>query len=94
MRAFSFLKLIITLFLFFFDLSSLRTADVFPVVASLPSKNNACEPEGQNDFRERYFSEGEKRRPEIRLRFAGYDLSLLVLCINCAWVVNFCLSKS
>ena len=35
---------------------SLRTANVFPVVASRPPKN---------------FSEGEKRRPEIRLRFAG-----------------------
>ena len=37
---------------------SLRTADAFPVVASLPPKNS-------------YFSEGEKRRPEMRLRFAG-----------------------
>ena len=36
--------------------TSLRTADAFPVVASLPPKN---------------FSEGEKRRPEMRLRFAG-----------------------
>ena len=65
---------IITFISFFFDLSSLRTADVFPVVASLPPKNNACEPDRQIDFRERYFSQGEKRRPEIRLRFAGYDL--------------------
>ena len=73
MRAFSLLKLLLLLS-FFFDLSSLRTADVFPVVASLPPKNNACEPDRQIDFRERYFSEGEKRRPEIRLRFAGYDL--------------------
>ena len=70
MRAFSLLKLLLLLS-FFFDLSSLRTADVFPVVASLPPKNNACEPDRQIDFRERYFSEG---RPEIRLRFAGYDL--------------------
>ena len=31
---------------------SLRTADIFPVVASLPSKNNVCEPERQNDFRD------------------------------------------
>ena len=31
---------------------SLRTADTFPVVASLPSKNSVCEPERQNDFRE------------------------------------------
>ena len=31
---------------------SLRTADVFPVVTSLPSKNNVCEPERQNDFRD------------------------------------------
>ena len=37
---------------------SLRTADAFPVVASLSPKNS-------------YFSEGEKRRPEMRLRFAG-----------------------
>ena len=35
---------------------SLRTPNVCPVVASLPPKN---------------FSEGEKRRPEIRLRFPG-----------------------
>ena len=32
--------------------SSLRTADAFPVVASLPPKNNVCEPERQNDFRD------------------------------------------
>ena len=32
--------------------SSLRTADVFPVVASLPPKNNVCESERQNDFRD------------------------------------------
>ena len=31
---------------------SLRSADVFPVVASLPPKNNVCEPEQQNDFRD------------------------------------------
>ena len=37
---------------------SLRTADAFPVVASLPPKKS--------------FSEEEKRRPEMRLRFAGY----------------------
>ena len=30
---------------------SLRTADVFAVVASVPPKNNVCEPERQNDFR-------------------------------------------
>ena len=35
---------------------TLRSADVFPVVASLPSFPD------------------EKRRPEIRLRFAGYRL--------------------
>ena len=29
---------------------SLRTADAFPVVASLPPKNSVCEPERQNDF--------------------------------------------
>ena len=40
---------------------SLRSADVFPVVASLPLK-----------ISENLFSEEEKRRPEIRLRFAGY----------------------
>ena len=32
--------------------SSLRTADAFPVVTSLPPKNNVCEPERQNDFRD------------------------------------------
>ena len=31
---------------------SLRSADVFPVVASLPPKNNVCEPKQQNDFRD------------------------------------------
>ena len=31
---------------------SLRAADVFPVVASLPPKINICEPERQNDFRD------------------------------------------
>ena len=36
---------------------SLRTADAFPVVASLPPKN--------------FFLEGEKRRPEMHLLFAG-----------------------
>ena len=30
---------------------SLRTADVFAVVASVPPKNNVCEAERQNDFR-------------------------------------------
>ena len=39
--------------------NSLRTADAFPVVASLPPKNS-------------YFSEGEKRRLKMRLRLAGY----------------------
>ena len=29
---------------------SLRSADAFPVVASLPPKNSVCEPEQQNDF--------------------------------------------
>ena len=38
---------------------SLRTTDAFPVVASFPRKSS-------------YFSEGEKRRPEMRLLFAGY----------------------
>ena len=42
---------------------SLRTADVFAVVASLPPN---C-----RWVRRRYFSEGEKRRPKIRLQFAG-----------------------
>ena len=32
--------------------ASLRTADAFPVVASLPPKNSVCEPERQNDFRD------------------------------------------
>ena len=73
MRAFSLLKLLLLLFLFSLTLVACEP-HVFPVVASLPPKNNACEPDRQIDFRERYFSEGEKRRPEIRLRFAGYDL--------------------
>ena len=38
--------------IFIWDSSSLRTADVFPVVASLPPKINVCEPEQQNDFRD------------------------------------------
>ena len=33
-------------------MDSLRTVDVFPVVAFLPPKNNDCEPEQQNDFRD------------------------------------------
>ena len=61
---------------------SLRTADAFPVVASL---------------RRRYFSEGEKRRPEMRLLFAGYtsdwlkQISLAVRPIRSTtqiWVVT------
>jgi len=32
--------------------SSLRSADAFPVVASLPPKNSVCEPERLNDFRD------------------------------------------
>ena len=39
--------------LFFFrniTTASRRTADVFPVVASFPPKNNVCEHERQNDF--------------------------------------------
>ena len=40
---------------------SLRTADAFPVVTSLPLKNS-------------YFPEGEKRRPEMGLLFAGYAM--------------------
>ena len=31
---------------------SLRTTDVFPVVASLPPKNSVSKPERQNDFRD------------------------------------------
>ena len=31
---------------------NMRTADVFPVVASLPPKNNVCEPQRQNDIRD------------------------------------------
>ena len=45
--------------------TSQRTADAFPVVASLPLKNSN-------------FSEGEKRRPEIRLLFAGYHSTVLL----------------
>ena len=36
----------------FLSQPSLRTADVFPVVASLPPKNNVCQPERQNDIRD------------------------------------------
>ena len=45
---------------------SLRRADAFPVVASLPLKNS-------------YFPDGEKRRPEMRLLFAGYAM---LCCAN------------
>ena len=31
---------------------SLRTADAFPVVPSLPPKNSVCKPERQNNFRD------------------------------------------
>ena len=44
--------------------------DAFPVVASLPPKNR------------RYFSEGEKRRPEMRLLFAGYYTMACVLSVS------------
>ena len=47
---------------------SLRTADVFPVVASLPPKNNVHGNRFAGRVRRRYFSEGAKRQPEIRLR--------------------------
>ena len=43
-------------------LTSLRTADAFPVVAFLPPKKKK---------RKENFSEGEKRRPEMRLLFGG-----------------------
>ena len=47
-------KVIFLLLLYLFaELSttaSLRTTDVFPVVASFPPKNNVCEHERQNDF--------------------------------------------
>ena len=39
------------------SVNSPRTADAFPVVASLPPKNST--------------EEGEKRGPEMRLLFAG-----------------------
>ena len=49
---------------FHFQWHSLPTADTFSVVAYLPPKN-----------RRRYFSEGERQRPEMRmcLLFAGYQ---------------------
>ena len=59
-----------SLFLPHFDvICSLRTADVFPVVASrsLPPKNSFVA-----RVRRLYFPEGEKRRPEMHLLFAGY----------------------
>ena len=49
---------------------SLRTADAFPVVASLPSN----------------FSEGEKRRPEMRLVFAGYPAIRPPQFSNCHFI--------
>ena len=56
-----FVGFIILIFFFFsFVTSSLRKADAFPVVSSLSPKN---------------FSEGEKRRPGMRLLFAGYVTS-------------------
>ena len=45
-RGFNFSKAVVSVVV------SLRTADVFPVVASLPPKNSVCEPERQNDFRD------------------------------------------
>ena len=54
---------------------SLRTADAFPVVAFLPLKNSVCE---------------EKRRPEMRLLFVGYQKYYSYLG-NDTWPVwNFC----
>ena len=51
-------------------LVSLRTADAFPVVASLPLPP----PSLLLSLSLRYFSEGEKRRPEVRLLFASWVL--------------------
>ena len=53
--------------------SSLRSADAFPVVASLPLKN----------------TKGEKRRLEMRLRFAGYLGSYLINSIVKCWNRGF-----
>ena len=36
----------------YLKITSLRSADAFPVVASLPPKNSVCEPERQSDFRD------------------------------------------
>ena len=47
-----------------FHSTSLRIEDAFPVVPSLPPKNSC-------------FSEGERRRPEMRLLFAGYHSTCL-----------------
>ena len=52
-------------------LVSLRTADVFTVVASLSP-----------------FSEEEKQRPEIRLRFAGYRLVGYLLDLSAGCVIS------
>ena len=66
----------VILFFFSFVTSSLRKADAFPVVASLSPKN---------------FSEGEKRRPKMRLLFAGYvtpykGIGLIDIVLACAKV--------
>ena len=50
--AVAFFIIMINIFSSFCLSGSLRTADAFPVVASLPPKNSVCEPEQQNDFRD------------------------------------------
>ena len=39
----------------------------------------------------RYFSEGEKRRPEMRLLFAGYLFPLLIISLPSPWSVKYTL---
>ena len=85
----------ITIFLFTAK-PSLRSSHVFPVVASLPPENSDWLKSSYVTeivaarVRGRSFSEGEKRRPEIRLRFAGYTKPGTRFLFNCT-LEKFCL---
>ena len=48
------------------QLGSLRSAGVFPVITSLPPKNNVCEPEQPKDFR------------DVELFLANHNLALKI----------------
>ena len=77
---------------------SLRTADVFPVFASLPPKNSVCKPERQNDFPWRKTFCFDVGRSDQRIEYSSSDFSRprALKCLgfrrespNTLWNVNF-----